>query len=217
MIFLSSCASAPVASPPAAPLVLQPLISPSEGFQHVVAKGETLWRISRRYQIDIDDIARINRIPDSTNISVGQIILIPRNKTAQPPAKTNFTSKDDGDFIWPLKGRVVVFFKQKSDGVLNKGIDILADRQEEILAARSGRVVFSGRLIGYGETVIIDHRDGLSTVYAGNTSVTVRVGEEVGQGTVVAKAGASPRKEERTLHFEIRKRHKPQNPLYYLN
>jgi len=187
--------------------------------EHVVAKGETLWRISKTYNTELEDIIMANGLTDSSLIECGQKIKIPSAfqsaKISSP--QTNFNSKIDSDFIWPSKGKVVAAFRQKYDGVLNKGIDILTDPNQDVLASRTGKVIFIDELPGYGKTIIIDHHDGFSSVYCGNSSVGVKIGDEVQQGMVVAKTGQSPRKDSGSLHFEIRKKHKPQNPLYYLN
>jgi len=78
-------------------------------------------------------------------------------------------------------------------------------------------VAFAGSLVGYGKTIIIEHREGVSTVYCGNSSVAVKTGDTVKQGMTIAKAGQTPRQDGSNLHFEIRRKNKPQNPLYYLN
>ena len=99
----------------------------------------------------------------------------------------------------------------------NKGVDIRAREGTKIVASRSGRVNFvSNRLKGYGKTIIIDHLDGFQTVYAHNSQNLVDVNQRVSQGETIAKVGKTGRADKPTLHFEIRKNHKPQNPFYYL-
>ncbi len=186
-----------------------------DGIKHIVEKGQTLWRIARIYNMDLDEIVRINQIPESSSISVGQIIIIP--KTATNQTKTNFSYSDYSDFIWPVQGKIITQFKQKIGGVQSKGIDIAASKDQEILASRDGRVAFVGNIPGYGQTLIIDHKDGLSTVYCGSSETSVQPGEDILQGKPIAKIGRSPRSDIEILHFEIRKKHKPQNPLFYLN
>ena len=63
---------------------------------------------------------------------------------------------------------------------------------------------------------MIDHGDGLSTVYARNSEVFVKIGDEVQRGVRIAKVGQAGRDKNSYLHFEIRKRHVPQNPYFYL-
>ncbi len=182
----------------------------STSIEHIVAKGETLWRISKIYNTELEDIVRINALSDSSLIAYGQKIIIPNAQRAN-------TAVYDSDFIWPSKGKVLSTFRQKYDGVSNKGIDILTEPNQDVLASRAGKVIFIGELTGYGKTIIIDHYDGFSSLYCGNSYVGVKTGYEVQQGMVIAKTGQSPRKDSGSLHFEIRKKHKPQNPLFYLN
>ena len=205
LLGLSACAT--VEQPPAPSSPNQAQLA---SIEHVVAKGETLWRISKIYNTELEDIVRINGLSDSSLIAYGLKIIMP---IAIGPN----TAVYDSDFIWPSKGKVIVTFRQKDNGVSNKGIDILTGPNQDVLASRTGKVIFIGELTGYGKTIIIDHHDGFSSLYCGNSSVGVKIGDEVQQGMVVAKTGQTPRKDSGSLHFEIRKKHKPQNPLYYLN
>jgi len=180
------------------------------GAYHKVEKGQTLWRIAKFYNVSIDDIVTANRIPDITQISVGQLLFIPNPKPGKPAESVT-------DFIWPVKGKIISFYGSKKDGVLNKGIDICVREGTDIVASRPGKVVFcDSKLKGWGETIIIDHLDGFSTLYAQNSMVLVKTGDNVRQGQVIAKAGKTGRADRPCLHFEIRKGEKPENPFYYL-
>ena len=87
----------------------------------------------------------------------------------------------------------------------------------QVAASRGGKISFvDENMKGFGKTIIIDHDDGYSTVYAYNSQILVRVDQEVEKGTVIAKAGQSGRAASPRLHFEIRKKHEPQNPFYFL-
>lgn len=214
---LPACATV---TPPSAQKasVSQEAAVPLSGIEHIVAKGETLWRISKIYRVDLEEILNHNKISDGTMISVGQKIYIPDQSVVSPPTpKTNFNNQEDPGFIWPSKGKIVARFKEKINGVANKGIDILTTPTEDVLAASPGKIAFIGELAGYGQTLIIDHGDSISTVYCGNSNIEVKIGDEVKQGMIIAKTGPPLRKNSGSLHFEIRKNYKPQNPLYYLN
>ncbi|MCX5680214.1 MAG: M23 family metallopeptidase [Candidatus Omnitrophica bacterium] len=120
-------------------------------------------------------------------------------------------------FLWPLKGYVITPFGV-SGPFRSKGIDIRASEGAVVRAAKSGRVVYCDpHMKGLGNTVIIDHGSGLQTVYAYNSAILVNVGDSVGRGSVIAKAGATGRAKESSLHFEVRKNGEPQNPAYYLS
>jgi len=188
------------------------------GIYHRVQKNQTLWRISKTYGVELEKIARTNRLADTSRIYVGQLIFIPEatSQAADLSLSTDFKDKG-GDFIWPLKGKVGSFFGMKRDEVKNKGIYIQTRKGASILAARSGKIAFcSEELKGYGKIIIIDHMDGYSTVYAQNSKNLVKLNQLIKQGQLIAKAGGMGRSDKPELYFEIRKRHKPQNPFFYL-
>ncbi len=189
-------------------------LTPPEGYVlYTVQRGETLWRIARRTRIELEDLIRLNRIADAKKIDVGQILVVPQASEANFAAP----SSEGLDFAWPVEGKVVAYFRDKMHGVANKGIDIQARPGDEIHAARSGRVAFIGKLPGYGTTIVLDHGDGFSTIYCGTQDITVRVDDPIESGIVLARAGDRARHLDGQVHFEIRRRHKPQNPLFFLD
>jgi len=203
------CATAPYVSPTG------PLIPPAmPGTYHRVERGQTLWKISKMYNVELDDVARINRILDASAIEAGQLVFIPT--TSKPVAIPTDGLSDD--FGWPIRGRVISSFGQNYNNMINKGINILPAATDDIIfASRGGRVVFySEDFAGYGSTIIIDHGDGLSSVYARNAEVFIKAGDNVQKGARIARVGSAGRDKNKYLHFEIRKKHVPQNPYYYL-
>jgi lipoprotein NlpD len=186
------------------------------GIYHRVEKGQTLWRICKSYNVDLDGVVQLNRIADSTNIEVGQRIFIPGAKEQKFTSAVSSPNNDD-DFIWPIKGRVISGFGQVSGDVVNKGINIQPSADLNVVAVRQGKVVFCSDNFGiFGRTLILEHSDGISTVYARNAEVFVKVGEFVNKGALLARAGSVGKDPRRFLHFEVRKGHTPQNPLFYL-
>ncbi|MGE5280684.1 MAG: murein hydrolase activator EnvC family protein [Deltaproteobacteria bacterium] len=211
---LSACASVPLAPPPSSVTAA----APPAGYEYYAVKpGETLWRIARRNRIDIDELVRLNRIADARRIETGQRLLVPTG--TEKAAETNFNSSpgDEANFSWPVEGKIVAYYREREGGVANKGIDILAAAGAKILATRGGRVAFIGRLPGYGTTIVLDHGDGFASVYSGIKEPAVRTQDPVTQGMVLAFAGDRTRYENGRVHFEIRRRQKPQNPLFFLN
>lgn len=188
------------------------------GVYHSVERGQTLWRIAKTYNVELGKIARINRLPDATRISAGQRLFIPgATKVLRVDMDRVPAPKEMGGFIWPLRGEIISFYGAIKGDVRNKGIDIMAKEGTEVVASRTGVVSFCDEKVkGLGKTVIIDHGDGYSTVYAHNSQIMVKAGEAVGQNTVIAKVGSSGRASRPYLHFEIRKGHNPQNPFYFL-
>jgi len=210
VIGLAGCASAPLYTGPTLPVAAQGF----SGVQHRVEAGQTLWRISKRYDVDIDDILRLNHLSADAPIEIGQLLLIPKAS-----ARQNIVVKSNGDdFIWPLRGRVISSFGSTYHNLINKGINISATAGADILAARGGKVVFYARNFGnYGKTVIIDHGDNLRSVYSRFSEIFVQPGQVVQGGERVGLVGSSARDKNNYLHFEIRKGSLPQNPLFYLS
>ncbi len=206
---IAGCATAPTYVKPALPI---PQAMP--GIYHRVEKGQTLWKISKIYGVDLEELARVNKIADTTAVEVGQQVFIPNR--VNPPAQTVKYSDSD-DFIWPLRGRLSGSFGQMINNMLNKGINIQPYASLDILASRSGRVVFiDNDFVGFGKTIIIEHADGLFTVYGRNSELFVKAGDNVQKGMVIAKAGSAGRDRNIYLHFEVRRGSTPQNPLFYL-
>jgi murein DD-endopeptidase MepM/ murein hydrolase activator NlpD len=210
VVSIAGCATVPPYSGPTLP----PLAQGSGGVQHRVEAGQTLWRISKLYDVDIDDIIRLNHISEDAAIEIGQVLLIPNRLSVQnTPIKSN-----GDDFIWPLRGRIIAGFGSNYHNLINKGINIQASTGSNILATRSGRVVFYSNNFGnYGKTIIIDHGDGLRSVYSRVSEIFVQPGQTVQRGSLVGRVGASIRDKNSYLHFEIRKGAMAQNPLFYLS
>jgi murein DD-endopeptidase MepM/ murein hydrolase activator NlpD len=195
-----------------------PQVTPSKtqglpGIYHRVEKSQTLWSISKAYNIDLDELVKINHISDAASIEIGQLIFIPRIQSPRP-----LSSKYLSDvFTWPAKGRVISTFGQVFNNMLNKGINIQTLKSQDVVAAREGRVTFySPEFSGFGKTIIIDHGDGFSTVYARNSEVFIKAGDMVEKGALISRTGSTQSDKNIYLHFEIRKGHLPQNPYFYL-
>jgi len=183
------------------------------GIYHRVEKSETLWKISKIYNLDLDEIISVNHIPDAATIETGQLIFIPYRQKTQYLSTKSFTE----DFLWPVRGRVISAFGQTFNNMINKGLNIQCYRNLDVVASRNGKVVFcDDDFKEFGKTIIIDHGDGFSTIYARNAQVFIKPGDYVQKGTLIAKAGSTDRDKNIYLHFEIRKGHIPQNPYFYL-
>ena len=124
------------------------------------------------------------------------------------------TSSTDIGWLWPVSGKVVRQFSPQNK--LSKGIDIAAKMNQPIRSSRSGKVVYAGNgLKGYGNLIIVRHSDIYLSAYAHNKSILVKEGSFVQQGQKIALLGDTGTQSPK-LHFEIRKRGKPINPLKLL-
>ena len=103
-----------------------------------------------------------------------------------------------------------------SNGRRHDGVDMGAKPGEEILAAASGMVALSGRKRGYGNVVILDHGNGVSTLYAHLFYACAREGESIGTGEAIGRAGKRGRATGTHLHFEVRRSGSPIDPVPHL-
>ncbi|MBF0619246.1 MAG: peptidoglycan DD-metalloendopeptidase family protein [Candidatus Omnitrophica bacterium] len=208
--FMAGCATA------RKPSVLLPAEKPlvQARVQHKVRKGETLWRIAKAYNVSVDDIIRVNNIPNAASIEENQLLVIPGSSVVRDVALPQVPVGNNDDYAWPVKGKVIAYFEDRKGASGSSGIDIRATEGEIVNAARGGRVVFADYMTGYGYTVILDHSDGFFTVYGHTAKALVSLGDYVTRGTKLAQLGNQT--DLAFLHFEVRRGETPTNPLHYL-
>lgn len=127
-----------------------------------------------------------------------------------------------GQLSWPLGGAVTSGFGYRIHPIsgarkLHTGLDISGGSGAPISAAGSGTVIWAGWYGGYGNTVIIDHGGGLTTLYAHQSSLNVSSGSSVSTGSVIGYVGSTGYSTGPHLHFETREFGAPVNPMNYLN
>ena len=133
--------------------------------------------------------------------------------TAEAPKSTGIA-----DLRWPVKGRVISNFGDTSNGSRNDGIDISVPEGTPVKAAENGVVIYAGDgLKELGRTVLVRHDNGLVTVYGNNGDITVKRGQKVKRGEVIAASGMSGAASAPKLHFQVRKDSAPVNPTKLLN
>lgn len=146
---------------------------------------------------------------ESITVAVVQPAKAPISQPTQNIAKQNSKS-----WLWPVTGKIITRFKENND--MNKGIDIANIKGTPIVSVLPGKVVYSGQgLRGYGQLLIIKHDGQYLSAYAHNDELLVKEGQHVEQGQVIAKMGRSD-SDQVKLHFEIRHKGKPVDPLGYL-
>ncbi|RKD25356.1 peptidase M23 [Caminicella sporogenes] len=128
-----------------------------------------------------------------------------------------------GKMTWPAPGyhritspfgyRIHPILKTKK---LHTGIDIGIPLGKNIVAAQSGKVIHAGWLGGYGKVVMIDHGGGIVTLYAHNSRILVKEGQNVSRGQVISKCGSTGMSTGPHLHFEVRENGKFVDPLKYV-
>ena len=120
-----------------------------------------------------------------------------------------------GRLQWPLRGVLYGRFGRKGREP-HDGIDLAAPEGTPVRTAGEGRVLYAGEQRGYGNIVIVDHGEGLVTLYAHNRDLRVTTGQRVREGQVVATVGQSGKTSGPHLHFEVRREGMPVEPLDFL-
>lgn len=127
-----------------------------------------------------------------------------------------------GSLRWPVSGSVSSPFGYRTHPIsgvrkLHTGLDISAGSGVKIVAAGNGVVILASWYGGYGNTVVIDHGGGLSTLYAHQSSLAVGVGQSVTEGDVIGYVGSTGYSTGPHLHFETRDFGVPIDPMPFLN
>jgi murein DD-endopeptidase MepM/ murein hydrolase activator NlpD len=142
---------------------------------------------------------------------------VPPRNTASDNAQASAEPIPGGRFPWPVRGRVVAAYGNSPGGGHNDGINIAAPLGTPVRAIDSGTVVYAGNEVkGYGNIVLIRHANGWISAYAHLDDVTVKPGDAIAAGEVIAKVGNSGGVAEPQLHFELRRGKKPVNPTEFL-
>ena len=201
-------------------------ILPVSGMMHTVKNGDTLLKIASTYSSDFTNILSANKLADASAITLGQKLLIPGGTPPAPapikrstavasifspaPKKTGSSLSSGSRMIWPSDGKAIV----RGLSWFHAGVDIDCNGHangtstDDNYAAADGIVTFAGPRYqgpsgGYGNLVIIDHGNGLSTRYGHNYSIYVKAGQQVTAGTPVARCGSTGNSSGTHLHFEV--------------
>lgn len=183
---------------------------------HEVRPGDSLYLLARKYGVEIETIKLANNLRTDI-IYVGQNLVIPH---LQRDINQPFELKK-GAFIWPVIGRISSTYSYRIHPIRKErhfhgGIDIAVPLGTPIRAAAAGTVVQSGYINGFGKTIVIDHGNGIKTLYAHNSRLLVRAGAQVNLGQIIAQAGSTGTSTGSHLDFRIYKDENTVNPLNYL-
>jgi lipoprotein NlpD len=215
--------------------------SPANGATYVVRPGDTLYKISQAQGVDVATLISLNNLSDPGQLRVGQVlrldptgaataapgtaVAVPITPSAPvapvapvapatpevPPTAARASDAAIVNWGWPANGKIIQAFNANT-----KGIDIAGAEGEPVHAAADGKVMYAGNGVrGLGNLILLGHTDGFITAYAHNQSLLVKTGQEVKKGERIAAIGQTDTTSPR-LHFEIRRRGTPVNPMSYL-
>ena len=187
------------------------LIIPSkitEKKEYKVEKGDTLYGVAKKHNVDINALLKENNFNKDTVIKVGQIIKIPVEPNTVQIANTGKTpSQNTGNsyspYYWPVKGEM-----KELSGKL-QGSKISANYGDPVYSVSSGKVVWEGPYRGFGRVIFIESISGYIYVYGGNDKTNVIVGDSVEPGSELGKIGLNVYENKPTMFFAVYKDGKP--------
>ena len=204
-------------------------ILPTTGVLHEVKAKETINKIAQKYGIPSKTIQRWNNLTDDT-IAKGDKLIIPgvepeikhvsRNVVYSeggkyiPVARTVLSNTGNGDLFKPV-GKSV--YTQKFTG-RHPGLDMAAPTGTEVYAAEGGvveRADFGGWNGGYGNVIVIDHGNGLNTLYGHLSAIHVQAGDVVDRGMWIGRVGSTGRSTGPHLHLEVIQGTQKLNPVNF--
>jgi len=196
-----------------------------------VRKGDTLYSIARRNRVTVSQLRQWNGLRHNSRIYPGQKLRLGESgptggsaATSKPrPGRHTAVARAAGNseapkrsaikWSWPVRGELLSGYDQKAG---RKGINIGGKKGEPIRAAAGGTIVYQGSgLRGYGRLIIVKHNNDFLSAYAHCDSFELKEGSTVRRGAVIAKMGSTGIRQNQ-LHFEIRYRGNPVNPIGYL-
>lgn len=191
---------------------------PSRYVTYKIKEGDSLWGLANKYSLSLQNLLKANNLKEEDTLEIGRKIIIPVTTDKVSDAAISTMSAPgfpEGFFRWPVYGIITSVFGPR-DGKMHEGIDIAKDQGDLIRAARRGKVAFTGWRGGYGKAVILNHGNGVRTLYGHASKILVNTGEEVYKGQPIARIGSTGRSTGPHLHFEILYKGNPLNPRDFL-
>ena len=123
--------------------------------------------------------------------------------------------------LWPVEGPLTGHFGERSDpfsgeGAFHRGVDISSEYGTRVIAPANGTIRYADFMNGYGKSVVIEHGNGITTLYGHLSGFAVSPGQTVRRGDTIGYVGLSGRSTGPHLHYEVRIRNTPVNPNKYL-
>lgn len=162
-----------------------------------------------------DEIESEARDLQERSAALGAQIRAAQGLPPEPSGSVAVGPPSSAGLVWPVAGPITSGFGPRW-GRMHEGIDISGASGTPIAAAAAGTVIIAGWSGGYGNLVVVDHGNGISTAYAHNSSIAVSVGQTVSQGTVLAGMGTTGNSTGVHCHFEVRINGAAVDPLGYL-
>jgi len=183
-----------------------------------VSSYERLKYLAKKNNVPIDLIKKAN----GGSLRYNSYIFFPFNEEMisqieESGKQRKLAQSSEQGFIFPIEGinRITSAFGMRN-GELHVGVDFPSIKGTPIVAARDGRVVLAQYFGGYGKLICLEHRDNFFTRYSHNSEIFVKQGDLVCKGQIIGLVGSTGNSTGNHLHFEIRYKDIPLNPLDFL-
>lgn len=202
-------------------------ILPDSGITHEVKSGDTILAIAKKYQTTADKIVAENKLADASDIRTGDLLFIPdgvkptqvvssykpiasvySDEEVTPAQNTDAGTK----LLWPSPSHRITQYYHYG----HNAIDIGDKNGSPIYAAEAGKVERAGWNTGYGYNVVINHGNGIKTLYAHSSKLLVTAGDSVSRGETIALVGSTGWSTGPHIHLEVIVNGVKQNPLNYI-
>ncbi len=192
--------------------------------EYTVIAGDTLYSISRKNNLSVDELRNINNLSATSVLKIGQVLKVPSSQSittapttpaptvpslpisAEDPREIS-NKRGDTSLVWPVKATEVNYVTGKISGVALTGAE-----GEQVKAIRSGTVLFSGMYRGFGQVVFVQDTTGHIYVYTGLSTLSVDKGDHVAYGTVLGNIGHDALSGKDRMNFMVYKNNKPLDP-----
>ncbi len=195
--------------------------SGSVGIYHRVEPGQSAQRIAEAYEVPLIDLLDANEMPDPSLVRPGHSLWIPgateRRRIPLPgDPRDRLSPVERRAFRPPVRGKVGSGFGARKGG-RHHGVDILAPDGTDVHAAEYGLVLYAGDgLRGYGNVIVLDHGEGITTLYGHLKEFRVESGDAVAAGQVIGTVGRTGNATTSHCHFELRLENEALDPGLYL-
>lgn len=198
-------------------------VLPVDGVYHTVLSGDTAESVAKKYKAKSEDIISFSfngLSPRNPTLTIGQKVIVPggskpyiaRQVQVYSGPVPQGSSRGSGRLVWPASGSISQGYK-----TYHRAIDLGSYTGNPVRAADSGYVAVAGwSNLGYGYYIVLDHGNGLQTLYAHLSRFFVNAGDSVGQGTVIGNVGSTGNSTGPHLHFEVLRGGVQQNPFNFL-
>lgn len=169
-----------------------------------VKSGDTLYSIAKSHKMDLRSLMQLNNIKNANEYK----LYIGANIKVQTVKMISYSFNDDSilpesSFIWPYRGIIVSGYGVTSDKLANRGINILGDVGDKVVASDDGIVEYVDNVRGFGTVIILKHKNGYNTSYAHLSKVNVKLGDIVSKGEYIGDIGDTGMIDRSELYFKI--------------